>query len=141
MRPTRPRRSRSGFTSGELRLLIGLSGRGRARAVALLAVCLSLETLACSTPIRVSKVDPGIIQQALATNAVANGKPSDATRTVLEEEGLIDRFDDEPETVLKTLHTAIVSGRRKTRALFALAELSYIQGLRSGDQRFYLGAV
>ena len=118
-----------------------MSGRGRARGITLLAICLSLATLACSTPISVSKVDPGIIQRALATNAVTNGKPSDATRTVLEEEGLIDRFDDDPETVLKTLHTAIVSGRRKTRALFALAELSYIQGLKSEDRRYYLGAV
>lgn len=85
-------------------------------------------------------MDPAIIQRSLTTSVVVNGKPSDATRTVLEEEGLIRRFEDEPEAVLKTLHDAIVSGRRKTRALFALAELSYIQGLRSDDKRYYLGA-
>lgn len=106
----------------------------------MLVAWLSLATIACSTPISVSRVDPAIIQRSLATSAVANAKPSHATRTVLEEEGLIDRFDDELEAVLKTLHSAVVSGRRKTRALFALAELSYIQGLKSGDRRYYLGA-
>jgi len=114
--------------------------RCRARRVTVLVAWLSLATIACSTPISVSRVDPAIIQRSLATSAVANAKPSHATRTVLEEEGLIDRFDDEPEAVLKTLHSAVVSGRRKTRALFALAELSYIQGLESGDRRYYLGA-
>jgi pimeloyl-ACP methyl ester carboxylesterase len=117
-----------------------LIDRCRARGVTVLVAWLSLATIACSTPISVSRVDPAIIQRSLATSAVANAKPSDATRTVLEEEGLIERFDDEPEAVLKTLHSAVVSGRRKTRALFALAELSYIQGLKSGDRRYYLGA-
>jgi pimeloyl-ACP methyl ester carboxylesterase len=117
-----------------------MSGRYRASGFTVLVAWLSLATLACSTPISVTKVDPAIIQRSLATSAVANGKPSDATRTVLEEEGLIEHFEDEPESVLKTVHTAIVSGRRRTRALYALAELSYIQGLRSGDRRYYLGA-
>src|SRR5215510_8321516 len=140
MRPTRPRRSRSGFTSGELQLLIGLSGRGRARGVTLLAICLSLATLACSTPISVVKVEPSIIQRELATSAVANDKPSDATRTVLEEEGLIEHFEDDPVATLDKLHDAVVSGRRRSRALFALAELSYIHGVKTGDRRYYLGA-
>src|SRR5262245_14156264 len=135
----RPRLGRSGFTSGRLRLLIGMSGRYCVRGVALLAAWLSLTTIACSTPISVTKVDPGFIQRALATNAVADGEMSDATRTVLEEEGLIDR-SDEREAVIKTLHGAIVSGRRGARVLFALAELSYLQGLKSRDRRYYLGA-
>ena len=140
MRPTRPRRCRSGFTSGELQLLIGLSGRGRARGVTLLAICLSLATLACSTPISVVKVEPSIIQRELATSAVANDKPSDATRTVLEEEGLIEHFEDDPVATLAKLHDAVVSGRRRSRALFALAEMSYIHGVKTGDRRYYLGA-
>jgi pimeloyl-ACP methyl ester carboxylesterase len=114
--------------------------RCRARPVTVLVAWLSLATFACSTPISVSRVDPAIIQRSLATSAVANAKPSHSTRTVLEEEGFIERVEDEPDAVLKALHTAIVSGRRKTRALYALAELSYIQGLKSGDRRYYLGA-
>jgi len=141
-----PRRSgrscpgRSGFTSGGLRLLSGWSGRGRARGITLLAVCLSLPTIACSTPISVAKVDPSIIQRELATSAVANDRPSDATRTVLEEEGLIEHFEDDPAATLDKLHDAVVSGRRRSRALFALAEMSYIQGVKTGDRRYYLGA-
>jgi pimeloyl-ACP methyl ester carboxylesterase len=114
--------------------------RLRGRPAALLVAWLALATLACSTPITVERVDPSIIQRSLATNAVANSKPGDATRTVLEEEALVDRFDDDPVAVLETLHKAIVSGRRKSRALFALAELSYLQGVKSGDRRYYMGA-
>jgi hypothetical protein len=77
--------------------------RRRARGVTVLVAWLSLATIACSTPISVSRVDPAIIQRSLDASAVANGKPSDATRTVLEEEGLIERVEDEPEAVRKAL--------------------------------------
>ena len=106
----------------------------------MLAAWLSLATCACSTPISVTKVDPAIIQRELATSAVANGEPSDATRTVLEEEGLIGRFEDDPAGTLEKLHSAVVSGRRRARALFALAEMSYIHAVESGDRRYYLGS-
>src|SRR5262245_29406058 len=116
-----------------------MSARCRAVGVAVLAAW-SLATIACSTPISVTKVDPALIQRELATSAVANGEPSDATRTVLEEEGLIERFVDDPKGTLDTLHSAVVSGRRRARALFALAEMSYIHGVKTGDRRYYLGA-
>jgi pimeloyl-ACP methyl ester carboxylesterase len=105
-----------------------------------LTAWLSLATIACSTPISVTKVDPAIIQRELATSAVANGEPSDATRTVLEEEGLIGLFKDDPNGTLDKLHSAVTSGRRRERALFALAEISYIHGVKTGDRRYYLGA-
>jgi pimeloyl-ACP methyl ester carboxylesterase len=105
-----------------------------------LTAWLSLATIACSTPISVTRVDPAIIQRELATSAVANGEPSDATRTVLEEEGLIGLFEDDPKGTLDTLHSAVESGRRRERALFALAEMSYIHGVKTGDRRYYLGA-
>src|SRR5262245_10208626 len=135
-----PRFGRSGFTSGGLGLLSRMSARCRALGVAVLAAWLSLTTIACSTPISVTKVDPAIIQRELATSAVADGEPSDATRTVLEEEGLIGLFKDDPVATLDKLHDAVVSGRRRSRALFALAELSYIHGVKTGDRRYYLGA-
>jgi pimeloyl-ACP methyl ester carboxylesterase len=110
------------------------------RGTTWLAVWLSLAAVACATPINVTRVDPAIIQRSLATSAVANAKPSDTTRTVLEEEGLFGRFADDPKGTLEHLHAAVVSGRRGVRTLFALAELSFIRGLDTGDRRYYLGA-
>jgi hypothetical protein len=83
-----------------------------------LAVGLSPLTVACaSNPlIGVTRVDPRTIQRSLSTSVVANGEPSDETRTVLEEEGLIGRFEDDPAATIGELPTAIVSGRRGTRA-------------------------
>jgi hypothetical protein len=105
-----------------------------------LAIGLSLLVAACASPIRVSQVDPKAAFRAMTSSVLTDGKLSAESRTVLEEEGMVEKFEDEPVAMLKQLHEAVVSGRRGTRARFALAELSFLHAENTNDRAYYLAA-
>ena len=95
---------------------------------------------ACANPVSAVRVDPKTVYGELSQSAVATGKPSTPTRNVLLERGLLETFDEKPETALAALHKAMVASGGDLDALFALAELSFLQGLRSGQREYHLAA-
>ena len=94
----------------------------------LLALFLLLGLLAgCSIPIGVARVSTAESYRQNTVNPLNEGVPSAATRVVLQRFALTDAFDDDPATTIRFLHErAKVDDRRDL--LFALAELSYLQG-------------
>lgn len=98
---------------------------------------LALIVSGCATPVGVKHVD---IQTAYSLNtesALSVGQPSEASKTVLRRNGLLDRFEAEPETVLAELHAALEPTGDEDR-LFALAELSLLHAERTGDRAYFL---
>jgi pimeloyl-ACP methyl ester carboxylesterase len=103
----------------------------------LAALCLALA--ACAGPVGTTRVDPTTVQRELARSAVTTGEPSWATRNVLFETGLYDRYADWPEETLAQLHKTMVASGGDPDLLFALAELSYLHG-KASSNRAYNGA-
>ena len=67
------------------------------------------------------------------------GQPSEPSKMVLSRLGLLDRFDEEPAAVLAELHGGWSPADDEHR-LFALADLSFLHGERSGDRAYFLAS-
>jgi len=106
--------------------------------VGLFAMALTLS--ACATPISVIQVDSQTAQRALTRNVLSAGEPSPFSQIVLNRANLCERFAEDPEAALWTLHAEVVSGRQDENQLFALAELSFLHAERTKSQPHYLAA-
>jgi hypothetical protein len=95
---------------------------------------------ACANPVSAVRVDPKTVYGELSQSAVATGKPSTPTRNVLLERGLLETFDEKPETALTALHKAMVASGGDLDTLFALAELSFLHGRASSKREYHLAA-
>jgi len=94
---------------------------------ALLALALACTLSACAVPIRVTPLDTQTVHRELSRNALSAGEPSAFTRIILNRAGLFERFQEQPESVLRTLHGEVGAGRQDAAGvLFALAELSFL---------------
>jgi pimeloyl-ACP methyl ester carboxylesterase len=107
------------------------------RPAGVAALCLVLA--ACAGPVGTTRVDPTTVQRDLGRSAVTTGELSWATRNVLFETGLFDRYGERPEEALAQLHKTMVTSGGDSDLLFALAELSYLHGKATGS-RAYNGA-
>jgi len=107
---------------------------------AFVAVVVALLASACATPVGVSRISPSAAYQLHAVSALSSEEPSEPSKTVLRRLGLMDRFDKEPATVLAELHKDIGHSGDDDELLFALAELSFLHGERSGDRAYFLGS-
>jgi hypothetical protein len=108
------------------------------RLTLLAIACLFIS--ACANPVSTVRVDPKKVYGQLSRSAVATGEPSTPTRNVLQELGLLEAFEKKPEAALADLHKAMVSAGGDLDALFALAELSFLQGLKSAKREYHLAA-
>ena len=72
-------------------------------------------------------------------SALSVGQPSEPSKMVLRRLGLLDRFDKEPAAVLAELHGGLSPAGDEDR-LFALAELSFLHGERTGDRAHFLAS-
>jgi pimeloyl-ACP methyl ester carboxylesterase len=106
--------------------------------IGLFAMALTLS--ACATPISVIQVDSQTAQRALTRNVLSAGEPSPFSQIVLNRANLYERFAEDPEAALWTLHAEVVSGRQGENQLFALAELSFLHAERTKKQPYYLAA-
>jgi pimeloyl-ACP methyl ester carboxylesterase len=95
---------------------------------------------ACATPISVTRVDPQAVHQELTRTVLSAGEPSTFSQIILNRADLQGRYDSDPETALRKLHTEVASGRRGVNALFALAELSFLHAERTKQPSYYLAA-
>jgi hypothetical protein len=93
----------------------------------------------CATPVGVSRIEPEAAYRLHAESALSVGQPSEPSRMVLRRLGLLDRFEQDPEAVLADLHRSLAASGDEDR-LFALAELSFLHGERSGDQAYFLAS-
>lgn len=93
----------------------------------------------CATPIGIDPVDIQTGYQLNTESALSSGRPSEASKMVLRRNGLMDRFEDEPEKVLAELH-AELKPKGDEEKLFALAELSLLHGQKTDDPAYFLAA-
>ena len=75
----------------------------------------------------------------LTESAVATGRPSERSQTMLRRFGLVERYEEAPADALATLYHGFVEQGGDVR-LFALAELSFLHAARTGDRAYYLAA-
>jgi len=95
-----------------------------------LAPILLLGILAgCATPVGVTRVSAEKSYRLSTTNPLNKGVLSNSAKAVLHRYNLLDTFNKDPQNVIQFLHeTAVKDDRRDI--LFALAELSYLDGER-----------
>ncbi len=98
-----------------------------------------LVVAACATPVGVKRVDDQTSHRALSRNVLSAGEPSSFSKSQLLRLGLWDRYGSDPEGALAALH-AELGGDLDDRLLFALAELSFQQGQKTGSRTRYLAA-
>ena len=102
---------------------------------------LAVLAAACASPVSAVRVDSKTVFHQLDRNAVATGEPSWPTRNVLRETGLLEKFAKSPEAALADLHRMMVAAGGNSDALFALAELSFLQGQSTAKREYHLAAV
>ena len=84
-------------------------------------------------------IDPQAGYRLQYANALAAERPSEPSKAVLRRLGLLDRFEDEPSTVLAELHRGLCPTGDED-LLVALAELSFLQAERTGDRGYILAS-
>ena len=109
-------------------------------AVALVGATLAILPTGCSPPIGVRRMDPHTVHRTLTSNELTSGRPSVPSRIVLQQRGVVEEFEKEPEQVLTALHRDVVEGRAGENELFALAELSFHHAEHGGGRPYYLAS-
>jgi pimeloyl-ACP methyl ester carboxylesterase len=105
----------------------------------LVVISLAMLAVGCATPVGVKRVDIQAGYRLLTESALSAERPSEPSKTVLRRLGLLDRFEDEPSTVLAELHRGLGPAGDEDR-LFALAELSFLHAQRTGDRAHFLAS-
>ena len=102
-------------------------------------VGLVLLAVGCATPVGVTQLGLQAGYRLQTESALSAGEPSEPSKTVLRRLGLLDRFEEQPETVLAELHRGLSPAGDEDR-LFALAELSFLHAERTGDRGYFLAS-
>ena len=102
-------------------------------------LCLILT--ACGTPVQVERRDARTVAIELTSNALTTGKPSLSTQILLHLYDLDGLYAEAPAKAIMVLHQIVAAGDAGPDALFALAELSFLQGERTGEHSQSLAAV
>jgi pimeloyl-ACP methyl ester carboxylesterase len=113
----------------------------RGYGIPLLASLLGILTLpACTTPVGVREVDARTVHRQLAANALTAGRPSAASKQVLERLDLAERYDRDPEAALQEMLAGLADLTSSNR-LFALAELSFLHAEKVKATDWYFASV
>jgi pimeloyl-ACP methyl ester carboxylesterase len=94
----------------------------------------------CSSPVGVTRIDPGDVHRRLTRSALTTGKVSVFTQNILLETNLADLYEEDPEKALERLHDLAVSGSGGRPQLFAAAEASFLYAERTGKHPYHLAA-
>jgi pimeloyl-ACP methyl ester carboxylesterase len=95
---------------------------------------------ACAAPIGVTRVSARAVHRSLTANALSTGHASEWTRNTASSWGLLGRYDDDPEGVLRALREIVTSGHGGSAELFALGELSFLHAEDTQKRPYYLAA-
>ncbi|MBM9532295.1 hypothetical protein JWG42_19245, partial [Desulfoprunum benzoelyticum] len=99
----------------------------------LLLFVAALGMAGCSTTMGVRTGDPRDIYGQISISAISADECSRFSLDVLSRFDLVEAFEKDPVTVLTSLHEEAVTDYR-TDTVFALAELSYLAGMRARSQ-------
>lgn len=105
----------------------------------LFLVPLLLALVGCATPVGVRHLDHEKAYRTLTASVLSGKGLSETTVQLVNRAGLAEAYQDAPADVIADLHKRIATHRERN-LLFALAELSFQQGERSGDGAYFLGA-
>lgn len=94
---------------------------------------------ACATPVGVDRADPREVYREIAGSAISGPDPSSKSLELLTRLGLRDRFAEDPDGTLATLHQGL-GGDDDPDRLYALAELSFLRAEATGRQDQSLAA-
>jgi pimeloyl-ACP methyl ester carboxylesterase len=103
-------------------------------------VAVALLVAGCAAPIGVRHMDPHAVHRELTSSELTTGEPSVPSRIVLQQRGLMKRFQQDPKGALAELHKEVVAGTAGPNELFALAELSFHHGQHGGGRPYDLAA-
>ena len=95
---------------------------------------------ACAPPIQVVRVGSPEAYRSMTQNALSSEQASEWSRNTVNEWGLLDRFDDQPEVALAELREIVTKGRGGKNELFALAEFSFLHAQDTGKRPYHLAA-
>ncbi len=104
----------------------------------MLLVCLAAHLAACASPVGVTRVSADVVHEELSRNVLSAEQPSEASRNVLGQHNLLDKFEDEPHDALAALRQFYHGEQGEQREAFALAELSFLHAEETGKRSFYL---
>jgi pimeloyl-ACP methyl ester carboxylesterase len=101
---------------------------------------------ACQTPVGVRPGDPTKIERKLTADVITAGELSASTKNMLRWSALEEDYQSEPDSVIERLSAVALNGTRRGdrqihRFFVWTAELSFDQGLRRRDPRYFLQAV
>ena len=105
----------------------------------LLLAGVALLASACATPVGVTRVDTSTAYRSLTESALSAQRPSEPSKAVLRRLGQLDRFERSRPRCSPTSIAASAPAGDEDR-LFALAELSFLHGERTGDRAYFLAA-
>jgi pimeloyl-ACP methyl ester carboxylesterase len=113
---------------------------GKHSAALLVVLALGIAVTGCAPLVGLKRISARDVGRSYTSNVLSTDDLSDVTRIALRRHNLTEKFDDQPEVALAQLHTIAVSEGASNDDLFALAELSFFHGQRSGKQSYYLAA-
>jgi hypothetical protein len=93
----------------------------------------------CATPVGVRHMDTKEANRQLTESVLGGENPSAPTLQILNRAGLTETMREKPADAIAALHQGLPAVGRPDR-LFALAELSFLHALRSGDRSYYLAS-
>jgi hypothetical protein len=106
----------------------------------LASLLFALALAACSTPVKVDRVDLRTAYDDLNRAALSSDQLSEATRTVLRRAALLEVFDYWPDATITTLRAQAIATGMRWPDLYALAELSYYEGCRTKSKVMLLAS-
>jgi len=95
--------------------------------------------IACASPIGVTRGDAKRVYRELGANALSTDTPSQHSSQLLNRLGLTEQFRKDPDAALAALHAGLATSGDEDR-VFALAELSFLDGEKRGSREQTLAA-
>jgi pimeloyl-ACP methyl ester carboxylesterase len=101
---------------------------------------LALAIAGCAAPIQVHRVDTREVERQLDRNVISTGELSEATRIVLHQRNLAERFGSDPDGAIAQLHRTIADSSFEPGVFYALAEMSFLRAAETGQHQSVLAA-
>jgi pimeloyl-ACP methyl ester carboxylesterase len=95
---------------------------------------------ACTPPVQVERVSLRTAYEELNRTALSSNQLSEDTRMVLRRDALLDIFDTQPDAAISALRAQAIGTRMQWPDLYALAEMSYLQGRRTKSKPLLLAS-
>ncbi len=111
------------------------------RSKGLRALALALIFSGCASPIGIRIASPREVQRYLTRSALTADEPSDFSKNELRQYDLLEAYEKEPVAALAQLRADALAADLPPDALFALAELSFLQADDDEQQSSYAAAV